>query len=263
MVHVRLAVSDKFLGKSQRGLYGDAIMEIDWSVGQVLEALRRAGVEQDTQVIFTSDNGPWLTYGDHAGSAGPLRNGKMTCWEGGVRVPCLMRWPGRIPAGTDCDAMLMTIDLFPTIARLVEADLPKHTIDGLDVWPLLAGEPGAKNPHDSYLYDYEQGQLQAVVSGDGRWKLQLPHKCHTLAGRPGGHGGVPAKAEERRIERPEMYDLQNDLRESTDVAAQNPEIVRRLLEFAERARDELGDKLTKHEGRGIRPAGKLRDGDQE
>jgi arylsulfatase len=262
MAHVPLAVSDKFRGKSERGLYGDAIMEIDWSVGQILDVLRDEGLERDTLVIFTSDNGPWLTYGEHAGSAGPLREGKMTCWEGGVRVPCLVRWPGRIPAGVDCDAMLMTIDFFPTIARLTGATLPAHTIDGLDVWPLWAGEPGAQNPHDAYVYYYEQGQLHAVVSGDGRWKLQLPHSYYTLAGRPGGRGGVPAKAEERKIERPELYDLQSDRGETTDVAAQNPVIVQRLHGFAEQAREELGDTLTKREGRGVRPSGRLDEEDR-
>src|SRR4051812_2529594 len=168
MPHVPLAVSDKFLGKSERGLYGDVIMEIDWSVGEVLKALEDHDLERDTLVVFTSDNGPWLSYGEHAGSAGPLREGKGTCWEGGVRVPCIMRLPGRIPAGTASDAMLMTIDVAPTIARLVGAKLPGHAIDGLDVWPLLAGRPGARNPHDAYLFYYGQDELQAVVSGDGR-----------------------------------------------------------------------------------------------
>ncbi len=182
-----------FRGKSPQGLYGDVIQEIDASVGSVLRALEANGLERNTLVIFTTDNGPWLSYGDHAGTAGPLREGKGTCWEGGVRVPCIMRWPGKIPAGTTSDAMLMTIDLLPTIARLVGAELPEHAIDGLDVWPLLAGQPGATNPHDAYLYYYEQNQLQAVVSGDGRWKLQLPHTYRSLAGHPGGHGGIPAK----------------------------------------------------------------------
>src|SRR5207247_1547036 len=129
------------------------------------------------------DNGPWLSYGDHAGSAGPLREGKGTCWEGGVRVPCIMRWPQRIPPGTSSDAMLMTIDLLPTIARLVGTELPKLPIDGLDIWPLLAGQPGAINPHEAYVYYYGVNELQAAVTGDGHWKLQLPHAYRSLAGR--------------------------------------------------------------------------------
>src|SRR4029078_9091043 len=122
-------------GKTGR-LFGDVMEEVDWSVGEVMRTLSELGLDEKTLVVFTSDNGPWLSYGDHAGSARPLREGKGTCWEGGVRVPCLMRWPGKPPAGTTCEAMLMTIDLFPTIARLVGADLPRHAIDGLDVWPI-------------------------------------------------------------------------------------------------------------------------------
>ena len=198
-------------------------------------------------MIFTSDNGPWLSYGDHAGSAYPLREGKGTCWEGGTREPCVMRWPGKIPAGTECNKMLMTIDLFPTIAKLIHADLPKHTIDGLDVWPIISGKRSAKNPHDAYWFYYEANQLQAVVSGDGRWKLQLPHTYRTLGGRPGGHGGMPAPYEQRKIEQAELYDLVNDISEATDVAAQHPDIVKRLEAEAEKARQELGDALTKRQ----------------
>ena len=172
-------------------MYGDVIQEIDCSVGEIMKALEDNGLERDTLVIYTSDNGPWLSYGNHAGSAVPLREGKGTCWEGGVRVPCIMRWPGKIPAGTTSDAMLMTIDLFPTIAKLIDAELPKHPIDGLDVWPLLAGEPGAKNPHDFYLFYYAQNELQAIATGDGRWKLQLPHIYTSLGGHPGGRDGGP------------------------------------------------------------------------
>ncbi len=227
---------------------------LDWSMGEILKALAANSVAENTLVIFSSDNGPWLSYGDHAGSAGPLREGKVTCWEGGLRVPCIMRWPSRLKAGTTSDAMFMTLDLFPTIAGLVGAKLPAHPIDGLDVWPLIAGETGAKNPHDAYVYYFEQSQLQAVVDGDGRWKLQLPHKYQALAGRPGGHGGSPSRYEVRTIERPELYDLVNDLGETTDVAARHPEIVSRLLGVAERSRAELGDSITKRTGRGIRPA---------
>jgi arylsulfatase A len=257
MPHVPLHVSEGYRGRSKQGLYGDVIEEIDASVGRVLQALEANNLENDTLVIFTTDNGPWLSYGDHAGSAGPLREGKGTCWEGGVRVPCIMRWPGKIPADSACDAMLMTIDLLPTIAHLVGAELPKHTIDGLDVWPLLAGQAAASNPHDAYLFYYERNQLQAVASGDGRWKLQLPHTYRSLAGQPGGHGGSPAKYHDVKILTPELYDLANDRGESTDVASQHPEIVSRLLAVAERAREELGDSLTKRTGRNVRQPGRV------
>ena len=257
MPHVPLHVSDKFKGKSKQGLYGDVIMEIDWSAGEVMKTLKRCGLEKDTLVIFTSDNGPWLSYGNHAGSAGPLREGKGTCWEGGTREPCIMRWPGRIPKGKTSDAMFMTIDLLPTIAKLVGAELPKHKIDGLDVWPLIAGEKEARNPHEAYFFYYEQSQLQAVTSGDGRWKLQLPHTFRTLAGRPGGTNGIPAKYEPAKVPEPELFDLKKDVREIKNVAAEHPEIVQHLLALAEQARDDLGDTLTKREGRGVREPGRV------
>jgi arylsulfatase A len=257
MPHVPLHVSDKFKGKSVRGLYGDVIEEIDWSVGEILSALKKNGLDDNTFVLFTSDNGPWLSYGDHAGSAYPLREGKGTNWEGGTREPCIMRWPEKIPAGTVCDDMLMTIDLFPTIAKWIGAKLPEHKIDGLDVWPIVAGEPGAKNPHDAYYFYYEVNQLQAVVTGDGRWKLQLPHTYRTLGGRPGGRDGHPVPYENRKLERAELYDLESDKSETGDVAAANPETVQRLEIVAEQARDDLGDALTKREGSGRREPGRL------
>lgn len=257
MPHVPLFVSDKFRGKSERGLFGDVIMEIDWSVGEVMKALEQHGLERDTLVLFTSDNGPWLSYGDHAGSAGHLREGKGTSWEGGVRVPCVMRWPGKIPAGTTSDAMLMTIDVLPTLAALVGAELPAHKLDGLDVWPLIVGAPDARNPHDAYWIYYNQGDLQAVVSGDGRWKLQLPHTYRTLAGRPGGRDGVPTKYEQRKLTQPELYDLASDPGETRDVLADHPEEARRLLASADQARRELGDNSRNLKGDGVRPAGQL------
>jgi arylsulfatase A len=256
MPHVPLHVSSKFKGMSQQGLYGDVIMEIDWSVGEVLKTLKKCGIDRNTLVIFTSDNGPWLSYGNHAGSAGPLREGKGTCWEGGTREPCIMRWPGKIPAGTVSDDMLMTIDLFPTIAKLVGADLPKHKIDGLDVWRLISGKRGAKNPHDGYYGYYEVNQLQSVTSGNGRWKLQLPHTYRTLGGRPGGRDGIPAKYEQRKLEKPELYDLKADISEVVDVADKHPDVVQHLLALAERARDDLGDSLTNRKGTGAREPGR-------
>ena len=257
MPHVPLHVSDKFKGKSERGLYGDVIEEIDWSVGEVLAALKRNGLDEKTWVIFTSDNGPWLSYGEHAGSAEPLREGKGTNWEGGTRVPCIMRWPGKIPAGSVSNDMLMTIDLFPTMAKRIGGEQPAHKIDGLDVWPLIAGEPGAKNPHDAYFFYYEINQLQAVLSGDGRWKLQLPHTFRTLDGKPGGKGGTPAKYGQRKLEQAELYDLQKDVSESADVAAANPEIVKRLEAEAENAREDMGDSLFKRQGAGTREPGRV------
>ncbi|MEI7730333.1 MAG: sulfatase [Verrucomicrobiota bacterium] len=256
MPHVPLHVSDKFRGKTELGLYGDVIAEIDWSVGEIVAALKRHGLEENTWVIFTSDNGPWLSYGNHAGSAYPLREGKGSNWEGGTREPCIMRWPGKIPAGTESRDMLMTIDLLPTIAKRIGAELPKQPIDGLDVWPIISGQPGAKNPHSSYWFYYEVNQLQAVTSGDGRWKLQFPHTYRTLGGKPGGRDGKPAPYEQRKLEQAELYDLVADISETTDLAAKHPEIARQLEAEAEQAREELGDSLTKRIGKGSREPGR-------
>ncbi len=254
MAHVPLHVSDKYQGKSGAGMYGDVMQEIDWSVGEILAALARNGLDRKTLVIFTSDNGPWLNYGDHGGSAGPLREGKGTCWEGGVREPFVARFTGVIPPGTVCREPAMTIDLFPTIARLTDAKLPDKKIDGLDIWPLFVGTPGAKNPHEAYYFYYGENQLQAVSSGP--WKLQLPHTYSTLAGRPGGSGGKPVAYEKRVIEQPELYNLDDDIGESKDVAAEHPDVVARLLALAEEAREDMGDNLTKREGKNRRRPGR-------
>jgi arylsulfatase A-like enzyme len=173
MPHIPLAVSEKFAGKSGRGIYGDVIAEIDWSVGQVLEALKKHGLDEKTLVVFTSDNGPWLTYGEHGGSSGPLREGKTTAFEGGVREPCVMRWPGTVPAGVTCHELAATIDLLPTFAALAGATLPTdRVIDGKDIRPLMTNESGAKSPHGAYFYYWGRG-LRAVRSG--KWKLIFPH----------------------------------------------------------------------------------------
>ena len=185
-------------------------------------------------MIFTSDNGPWLTYGNHAGSAGPLREGKGTSWEGGVREPFIARWPGEIPPARVCREPAMTIDLLPTIARLVGAKLPEHKIDGLDIWPLLSGDPAAKNPHEAYYFYYADNELQAVISG-AMEALSSAHLSH-VGGRPGGRDGVPVKYEQRTITKPELYDVDADVSEAKDIAAEHPEVVERLLALAEKSR---------------------------
>ncbi len=252
MPHVPLFVSDKFKGKSKQGLYGDVIMEIDWSVGQVLETIKRCGLDDDTLVIFTSDNGPWLSYGDHAGSAGPLREGKGTTWDGGHREPTIMRWPGAIRAGSVCSEPCMTIDLLPTIAGLTGTTPPQHKIDGLDIWPLISGDAKAKSPHEA-LYFYWGDHLQAVRSG--KWKMHLPHDYRTLAGRKGGSGGIPVKYSQTKTGLA-LYDMEKDIGELHDVAKENPAVVRRLQALADKARAELGDKGIK--GSGYRPPGQLK-----
>lgn len=253
MPHVPLFVSDKYKGKSGRGLYGDVIEEIDWSVGQILAALKANGLDERTLVIFTSDNGPWLSYGNHAGSAGPLREGKGTTWEGGQREPCIMRWPGKIAAGSECRELAATIDILPTFAKLAGAELPKHPIDGKDISPLLLGEKGAKSPHEAFFYYWDRG-LQAVRSG--KWKLYFPHAYRSMIGQPPGMGGSPGKYVQKQIGMA-LYDLEKDIGETTDVAKDHPGVVERLQKLAEQAREELGDSITKRQGKGVRPPGKV------
>jgi arylsulfatase A-like enzyme len=254
MPHVPLFAGSRFAGRSRQGLYGDVIEEIDWSVGEVLKALRRNGLEKDTLVIFTSDNGPWLSYGQHGGSAGPFREGKGTSFEGGIRVPCVMQWPGHIPQGRTNDIPLMTIDMLPTVARLAGADLPPRKIDGLDVWPILRGDRGATNPHAAYFIYYNQGDLLAVRSGD--WKLFLPHTSQTLGGKSGGTNGVPAPYQRLAVGT-ELYNLRQDPAERVNVIADHPEVRDRLLALAEGAREELGDRRLQRVGSGVRPPGRV------
>jgi len=251
MPHVPLFVSEQFAGRSAAGLYGDVIEEIDWSVGQVLDTLRRLKLDRQTLVIFATDNGPWLSYGDHAGSARPLREGKATTFEGGVRVPCIMWWPGQIPAGAVCRQPACTIDIFPTVARLTGAKLPDHPIDGKDIWPLISAQPGAASPHEAYFF-YWGRELQAVRSG--RWKLHFPHKYNTIV-EPGS-GGRPGKSQARQIELC-LFDLENDIGETTDLSQQHPEVVARLKALADRMREELGDSATGQQGKGLRQPGKV------
>ncbi|MCH2178269.1 MAG: sulfatase [Mariniblastus sp.] len=255
MVHVPLYVSDKFAGKSKAGLMGDVMLEVDWSVGQILEALKQNQLEQNTLVLFTSDNGPWLSYGEHAGSATPLREGKGTMFEGGYRVPTVFWWPGKIPAGTTCDELASTIDIFPTVAKLIDTHLPQHKIDGHDIRPLLFDEPGAESPHDMFYCYYRAGELQAVRNR--RWKLHAPHAYRTLNGRPGGTGGMPAKYDQQTIGIA-LYDLKTDVGETNNVADDHPEIVAKLSEALNQGRADLGDRLTGTKGSGIRPAGTIK-----
>ena len=254
MPHVPLFVSDKFKGKSAGGIYGDVIEEIDWSVGQILEALQKNGVDDNTLVIFTSDNGPWLSYGTHSGRALPLREGKGTALEGGVRVPCIMRWPGKIPAATVTSKPAMTIDILPTIAKLTGAELPHHKIDGADMWPLLTNEAKASPHHEAYYFYYKTNELHGILSGDGRWKMYLPHVYRSINGRIGTDDGIPIPYDQNEIGL-ELYDLENDISETANVADQHPEIMETLLKHAEIARADLGDRLTERVGAGVRPIG--------
>lgn len=253
MVHVPLYVSEAFEGKSGAGLFGDVVMEVDWSVGQILETIDQLGLADDTLVVFTSDNGPWLSYGDHAGSAGPLREGKGTMFEGGCRVPALMRWTGTIPAGSTCESLCSTIDLLPTIAANIGAELPQQPIDGRDISALLA-DPSTESPHDYFFCFYNPRALHAVRTQ--RWKLHFPHPYRTLGGRPGGTGGQPVPYDSAKIEL-SLFDLEADIGESTDVKDQHPEVVAELSAQAERIRQSLGDSLSDRKGADVRPPGRM------
>ena len=217
MPHVPLHVSDKFAGKTERGLFGDVIAEIDWSVGQILAALKEHGLEERTLVIFTSDNGPWLSYGDHAGSARGFREGKGTAFEGGVREPFVARWPGHIPAGLVCHEPAMTIDLLPTFAHLAGARLPDdRIIDGRDITPLLLDQPGARSPHEAFYFYWG-----LELAGRPERPLEAPPAARLPGLATPGAGGTPGKYDKKTIEL-SLFDLESDPGETRNVAAPAP-----------------------------------------
>ena len=254
MPHVPLFVSVERTGESGVGLFGDVIEEIDWSVGQVMSALREAGVDQNTLVMFASDNGPWLSYGNHAGSAEPLREGKGTAFEGGVRVPFIVRWPGVVPAGGEMSTPAMTIDVFPTLAYVIGADLPDRTIDGKSIWGLMSGETTI-SAQEAYYFYYRRNELHAIRSG--KWKLPFPHPYRSMIGREPGKDGIPGIYDNSREIGRALYDLETDISESRDVSDRFPEVVERLSRLADRKRAELGDALTGVEGTGLRAPGRI------
>ena len=250
MVHVPLFVSDKFKGKSKSGLFGDVMMEVDWSVGQILDTLRKHNLDKNTLVIFTSDNGPWLSYGDHAGSSGPLREGKGTMFDGGCRESTLMWWPETIPANSNCSTPAMTIDILPTVAELIGAKLPSHKIDGKSILNLVTGK-NDQSPQEAYYFYYGQ-QLQAIRMG--KWKLHFPHSYRTMDGKPGGTGGIPTKYSQAKIGL-SLFNLHEDIGETIDVKDNHPKIVSKMLKLGEKMRKELGDQGRK--GKGQRASGRL------
>ena len=234
MPHVPLGVSDKFRGKSKGGLYGDVIEELDWSLGQVMAKLKELKLDENTLVVFLSDNGPWIEEGvidDHAGNADPLQGAKMQSWEGGPRVPAIMRWPGKIPVAQTSDQIATSMDLFPTFAALADAPLPTdRSIDGKDIFPLVSGKT-KESPHDAYFY-YCYTQLHGVRSGN--WKLILPRP-----NKPEWMKWWARMVDE--VKEVQLYDLANDIGETTNVAVEHPDVVNRLMKQIENAREELGD----------------------
>jgi arylsulfatase A-like enzyme len=254
MVHIPLGVSDKFRGKSKQGLYGDVMMEVDWSVGEIMKALERNGLDKNTLVIFTSDNGPWLNFGNHAGTTGGLREGKGTSWEGGQRVPCIMRWPGVIPEGEICSKLASSIDILPTLAAITGAQLPDKKIDGVSILSLLTGDKSAA-PRRNFYYYYQQNTLEAVQKD--YWKLIVPHKGISYVGVSPGKDGWPGKTISVTISEPELYDLRRDPGERYNVIKEYPEITKELQLIADEARQDLGDDQTKSPGANRRKVGSV------
>lgn len=252
--HVPLFVSDKFKGKSERGLYGDVIMEIDWSVGEILKELKAQGIDENTLVIFTSDNGPWLNYGEHSGSALPLREGKGTALEGGQREPAIARWPGKLEAGKTISTPMMNIDVLPTIAEITGSQLPQQTIDGKSVWKVWTGET-SDSPQEAYYFYYHVNELQGVRYKN--WKMYFPHSYRSLNGREGGKDGLPVPYEYLKFEEIALYDLSQDISETTNVASEYPEIVEEIKVLAANMRQRLGDALTQVEGSETRQPGMI------
>jgi hypothetical protein len=252
MPHVPLAVSDKFRGKTEQGLFGDVIEELDWSVGEVMKTLDDNGLSENTIIIFTSDNGPWLCMGNHAGSTGGLREGKGTSYEGGQREPCIIRWPGHTPPGTVCSKISATIDILPTLASITGAALPAKQIDGVDISSLWNGNYQAE-PRQVFYYYYGRNNLEAIRMG--KWKMIFPHNLESYEGTPPGRDGFPGKKIMRTAELA-LYDLDRDPGERYNVIDQNPEVVDSIRRIASIAREDLGDLITGVQGKNLREPGR-------
>jgi len=217
MPHVPLHASERFRNRSRRGLYGDVIECLDWSTGRLVDTVRDLGIAENTWVIYTSDNGPWLTKGANGGSALPLRGAKATTYEGGIRVPCVVWAPGRVPAGQACAHVASTIDLLPTFARLAGTrPAADRIIDGVDISGMMTGDEGAAPPRRVLYFFNKMGTIEAVREGD--WKLRI--------------AGGPGKARRDKLPpRAELYDLARDISERNNVAAGHPDVIARLIDM--------------------------------
>ena len=252
--HVPLFASNEFKGSTGNGLFADVISEIDFSVGRVMEALEKNNLTENTIIVFTSDNGPWLSYGDHAGSSGIFREGKGTAWEGGQRVPCIIKYPKEIKANTIIDEPVMGIDWMPTFSHITGSKLSENKIDGKNIWPLLT-QKQKKSPHKELYFYYRQNELHAVRSGN--WKLYFPRTYRSLNGKEGGKNGIPVKYDFNEVKSNELYNLKEDPGESINVYLQNIEKANELKKMGENARKELGDALTSRVGAGVRKIGTI------
>jgi arylsulfatase len=257
MPHIPIYVSEKFKGKSGKGLYADVIMEIDWSVGEIMKKLKKLKLEENTLLIVASDNGPWLPYGNHAGVTNGLRESKGTSWDGGVRTPCLMYWKGKLNKKRKIGTPIMNIDLLPTIAYLTGAELPEKKIDGKNVWKLLLGDPEIElNERPLFIY-YNTNELQAMRWKN--WKLYFPHTYNSMAGIAPGNDGKRASTKQVKIESMELYDLSADKGETTNLAAKFPDIVNMMNAMADEIRVKIGDSLKGIKGTENREPGRVSD----
>jgi len=254
MTHVPLAVSAKFKGKSEQGIFGDVMMEIDWSVGEIMKVLKDNGLEDNTLVIFTSDNGPWLNFGNHAGSTGGLREGKGNSFEGGQRELCIIKWPGHIEAATICNKLASTIDILPTLAAITNSPLPEKKIDGVNILPLMLGDENA-DPRETFLYYYRKNSLEAIRKGN--WKLVFAHPSRTYIGFKPGVDGFPGSTNENFDFEEGLYDLRRDPGERYNVKEYYPEIVAELKKLADEARIDLGDDIQNIKGQNRREPGRI------
>ena len=227
MPHVPLFCSDDFIGKSGKGIYGDVILELDWSVGEITSTLKDNRLDKNTIVIFTSDNGPWISYGNHAGKT-PFREAKGTSFDGGIRSACIIKYPLQIEPNTISTKTFFSIDILPTLCHLTGVQFPENEIDGINVWDLIRDRPEAENPHEYYAFS-TGSRFEGIISGDGHWKLHLPHSYRTLveAGSDGAPGiyrqdSVPAS----------LFNMNEDPFETDDLMDEYPEVARKMLGYA-------------------------------
>jgi arylsulfatase len=250
--HVPLFASSAFNGRSENGLYSDVIEEIDHSVGELMKTLKENDLHENTIIVFTSDNGPWLSYGEHAGLTGIFREGKGTTWEGGQRVPCIVWYPNEINPNSIISDPLMGTDWLPTFASLTDGTLSENKIDGKNIWKTLTKQSD-ESPHEALFFYYHTNSLHGVRYGD--WKMYFPHRYRTLNGRIGKDDGQPIKYEYIDLKEMELYNLNDDPGETTNLYANHPEIVKKIKLLADKKRKEIGDDLKGITGLENRPIG--------
>ncbi len=252
--HVPLVVSDRFKGKSELGIFGDVMMELDWSLGEILNTLDKEKLSENTIVMLMSDNGPWIHFGNNAGSSGGFREGKGTTFEGGTRVPCMVRWPGKIKPGSVSGSLMTNMDILPTLSAMTGSSLPEKKIDGRNFLPHMMDQ-SSPGPREVFYYYYNQNSLKGVRYK--HWKLVLPHKSLSYELGTIGKDRYPGQTKQMDVPLA-LYDLAHDPGERYDVQAQYPDIVKEIMKHVDEARRDLGDDLTGNEGSGRRQPARVR-----